>query len=87
MAQQDLGGSWTAQRYCHSLARISGQVDAEQGGESAKKAMMRLLAFMVRKRQSSYNHKGRSMPAGGVDKAIAVSFVSGVIVSSEPPRV
>jgi hypothetical protein len=53
MAQQAFGGSCTAQRYCHSDARISGQVCAEQGGFSAKKAMMRLFAFMVKNRQSS----------------------------------
>jgi hypothetical protein len=84
MAQQDLGGSCTAQRYCHSLARISEQVLAEQEGVSAKKAMMRLLAFMVRKRQSSYNQSGLSMPLGGVDRERAVSRVIGLVVSSRP---
>ena len=53
MAQQDFGGSWTAQRYCHSEARISGQLRAEQGGESEKKPTMRLFTFWTRKRQSS----------------------------------
>lgn len=73
MAQHDFGGSCTAQRYCHSEARISGHVAAEQGGVSLKKAMTKALTSMTSKRQISYNHNERSTPSGGVAMSRAVS--------------
>lgn len=77
MAQHDLGGSCTAQRYCHSDARISGHVCAEQGGSSAKNATIKLFTFIVRKRQSSYSHSDRSTPSGGSASDTATSRVMG----------
>lgn len=65
MAQHDLGGSWAAQRYCHSLARISGHVCAEHGGSSAKRPIAIRFAFWVRNRHSSYSQIPRSTPGGG----------------------
>ena len=80
MAQQDLGGSCTAQRYCHSDALISGHVCAEQGGESEKQATIKLLVLCTRKRQSSYSHNGRSTFSGGLASLKAVTRVMGVVV-------
>lgn len=78
MAQQDFGGSWAAQRYCHSLARISGHVAAEQGGSSAKRPIAITFAFCVRKRHSSYSQIPRSTPGGGwaSDCAVALSMAT-----------
>ena len=83
MAQQDLGGSWTAQRYCHSEARISGQVMDEHGGLSENSAVIMAFTFCVRNRQSSYSHSVLSTFSGGVANFCAISLSTGV-TESEP---
>jgi hypothetical protein len=79
MAQHDLGGSCTAQRYCHSEARISGQVKDEQGGSSAKRAVMIELTFCMRKRQSSYSHRVLSTLAGDCAIVCAMLLSTGTV--------
>ena len=74
MAQQDLGGSCTAQRYCHSEARISGHVMDEHGGVSENNATMMALTFCVRNRHSSYSHSVLSTFSGGCASLRAISL-------------
>lgn len=76
MAQQDLGGSCTAHKYCHSEARISGQFCALHLGVSLKKPTMSVLTRMIRRRQSSYSQSERSTPSGGVASLIAPALSS-----------
>lgn len=78
MAQQDLGGSCTAQRYCHSEARISGHVIEEHGGVSEKRATMIELTFWVRNRHSSYSHSVLSTFSGGCASFRAMSLSTGI---------
>ena len=80
MAEQDFGGSWTAHRYCHSLARISGHVCAEHGGLSAKRATMIELVFWMRKRASSYSQISLEVFGGGWASCRAMSAVIGLVV-------
>lgn len=79
MAQHDLGGSWAAQRYCHSLARISGHVCAEHGGSSAKRPIAIKFAFWVRNRHSSYSQMPRSTPGGGWAKDCAPALSNAML--------
>lgn len=80
MAQHDLGASCTAHRNCHSDARISGHVAALQGGASKRKPTIRLLHCAIRKRQSSYSQRVRSIEGGGVARSCAVSRVMGAVL-------
>src|SRR5690242_16964900 len=79
MAQHDLGGSWTAHRYCHSEARISGHVMAEHGGVSEKRATMIELTFCVRNRHSSYSHSVLSTFSGGCASFRATSLSTAIL--------
>jgi hypothetical protein len=83
MAQHDLGGSCTAHRYCHSEARISGQVVEEHGGLSEKSPTMIELTFCIKKRQSSYSHSVLSTFSGGSASLSAMSL-STAMVPFEP---
>ena len=83
MAQHDFGGSCTAHKYCHSEARISGQVMEEQAGLSENRATMIELTFCIRKRQSSYSHSVLSTFSGGSASLKAISL-STAIVPFEP---
>ena len=80
MAQHDLGGSCTAHRYCHSEARISGQVKDEHGGLSAKRAVMIPLTFCMRKRHSSYSHRVLSTLSGDCAILSAMSWSTGMML-------
>ena len=77
MAEQLLGGSWTAQRYCHSEARISGQVCAEQAGVSANRPTMIWFVFWIRKRPSSYSQISLAVWGGGWARSWAMLAVMG----------
>jgi hypothetical protein len=79
MAQHDFGGSCTAQRYCHSEARISGHVSDEHGGSSAKRAVMMELTFCMRKRHSSYSQSVLSTLAGDCAILSAVTLSTGIV--------
>lgn len=79
MAQHDFGGSWTAHRYCHSEARISGQVRDEHGVVSEKRATMIELTFWMRKRHSSYSHRVLSTLSGGCASFSAMALSTGTI--------
>ena len=63
MAAQGLGGSCTAQRYCHSEARISGHVLGLHTPNSGRTSALRCT---VRRRVSSYSQREGSVEAGGV---------------------
>lgn len=80
MAQHDFGGSCTAQRYCHSEARISGHVVDEHGGLSENRATMMELTFWVRNRQSSYNHSVLSTFSGACASLSAISRSTGIML-------
>lgn len=79
MAEQDLGGSWTAQRYCHSEARISWHVVAEHAGVSEKRATMIELVFWIKKRPSSYSQISLAVLCGGWASCRARSAVIGLV--------
>src|SRR3954471_19320402 len=80
MAQHDFGGSCTAQRYCHSEARISGQVKDEHGGLSRKRAVMMELTFCMRKRHSSYSHSVLSTFSGACAILSAISLSTAIVL-------
>jgi len=55
-------------------------VAALQGGVSKRKPTRRLLHWAMRKRQSSYSQRVRSMPGGGVASWTAVVRVMGWVL-------
>src|SRR5580692_3234952 len=80
MGTQALGGSWAAQRYCHSDARISAQVSAEQGGLFANRAMTTVFTFWISSLESSYSHSDLSTSGGGTANRRAISRSTRTVV-------